>query len=176
MKFKVGLLLILLLLTAVSFVAAEDSVWANWDGRINVIAHFGGDALYCDASEGCWYLNSAGEQLWNIPQDAIDAAMNTACESGTSESIEVGAGSYGINYLLIHCYQGYAPMLTLTGFDEWGNQNSMDFQPDYQPVGPATEISPDSDGDGIPDDEDACPELGDEGLGLLPNGCPIRHA
>jgi hypothetical protein len=34
----------------------------------------------------------------------------------------------------------------------------------------------DSDGDGIPDREDACPEEGGQGFGLKDNGCPVRDS
>lgn len=35
---------------------------------------------------------------------------------------------------------------------------------------------PDQDGDGVPDDEDECPSTGDQGFGLKDNGCPIQDS
>ena len=35
---------------------------------------------------------------------------------------------------------------------------------------------PDFDGDGVPDDEDECPSTGDQGFGLKDNGCPIQDS
>lgn len=125
--FKVLSLLVLLILVGVQGAFAEDN-------RINQVHHFGGDALFCDSEVGCYLLNAAGEQLWDVSQAAIDAAMATACETGTSQFIDAGIGTYGPNTLIIHCYAGMEPGLTLNGYDEWGKLNEMQFSPTYEPV------------------------------------------
>lgn len=106
------------------------------DGRINVVHHFGGDALYCTPERGCWMLNMYGHLLWEQPQSIIEEAMTTACISSVSHYIEVGVGTYGPVTLKFSCYAGIDPSITMTGYDEWGALNSMTFSPGYAPVNP----------------------------------------
>ncbi|QPC83431.1 hypothetical protein G4Y79_03345 [Phototrophicus methaneseepsis] len=112
------------------FVQAQD------DGRINMVGHFGGDNLYCDATDGCTLLNDHGEFLWNVPQATIDETFAMACEDGFSYDIEAGWGTYGPSVLHISCYEGYEPTLTLKAFDEHGKINEIQFPQNYVPVMP----------------------------------------
>lgn len=131
----------LIISTVISLVAVfAVSAQSSSDGRINAAHHFGGDALYCEQEQGCWLLNSDGEQLWNIVQDMIDTVMIDACETGQSRYLEAGVGTYGLNTFRVSCYVGYEPALTLIGFDEHGNVNEMEFSPNYMPVNPPAPV------------------------------------
>ena len=125
--FKVLSLLVLLILVGVQGAFAEDN-------RINQVHHFGGDAIFCDSEVGCYLLNADGEQLWNVSQEAIEAAMTAACESGESQFIDAGIGTYGPNTIGVSCYEGMEPTLKFYGYDEWGKLNTLQFSPDYTPV------------------------------------------
>jgi hypothetical protein len=130
------------------FVAGLSAVMA--DGRINVVHHFGGDVLYCTHEEGCKLLNIHGEELWHQPQSVIDAAMATACGSGETQTIDAGVGTYGPNALLVSCFGGdpESAFLNMTGYDEWGKSNIIQFGPDYLPVNPPVN-GVDSSGSGL---------------------------
>lgn len=124
---KFAALIVLLLIAGVQVTLAEDN-------RINQVHHFGGDALFCTTDDGCYLLNAAGEQLWNVTQEAIDAALTAACEAGESLFIDAGIGTYGPNTIGVSCYEGMEPTLQFYGYDEWGKPNTMPFSPDYAPV------------------------------------------
>lgn len=131
----------LIVTTVISLVAVfAVSAQSSSDGRINVAHHFGGDTLYCDQAQGCWLLNSNGEQLWEVSQSTIDTVMTDACETGQSHYIEAGIGTYGLSTFRVSCYVGYDPALTLIGFDEHGNVNEMEFSPSYLPVNPPAPV------------------------------------
>jgi hypothetical protein len=114
-----------------SFAHAQD------DGRINMVGHFGGDNLYCNQDDGCTLLNTHGETLWNVPQAVINETFTQACEVGYSFEIEAGQGTHGPSILVISCYEGYEPSLTLKAYDEHGKINEIKFGRDYSPVMPA---------------------------------------
>lgn len=104
------------------------------DNRINQAHHFGGDSLYCDVNVGCWMLDSNGNEIWNVAQSDIETTMMTACETGLSQVMEVGAGTYGLFWIEVSCYEGINPSLALVGYDEHGKINRMRFPTDYTPV------------------------------------------
>ena len=115
-------------LMVASFTQAQD------DGRINRVGHFGGDTLYCNMDDGCTLLNGTGGFLWNVPQSVIDETFASACEVGVSQEIEAGLGTYGPSVLVVSCYEGYEPTLTLKAYDEHGKINQIQFPQDYSPV------------------------------------------
>ena len=110
---------------------------AQDDGRINLVGHFGGDALYCDEVDGCTLLNTNGEALWNVPHAVINETFTEACDAGISFEIEAGMGTHGPSVLVISCYEGYEPSLKLKAYDEHGKINEIRFPQDYSPVKPA---------------------------------------
>ena len=117
-------------------------------GQINMVHHFGGDVLFCDLENGCRALNMEGDLLWEVDQTTIDAAMATACESGVSQNIEAGQGTYGPMILEVNCYSANGSRLKLIGYDEHGKQNEMPFQPNYAPVNaPVSHNETSGDGD-----------------------------
>ena len=79
-------------------------------------------------------LDSSGTELWEVSQSTIDEVMALACETGTSEVIEAGVGTYGPFWIEVSCYEGLDPSLTLVGHDEHGKINRMQFSSDYMPV------------------------------------------
>jgi len=168
-----SLFIMLVLLFTAALTLADDPIWDDWDGRINVTDHFGGDVLYCSEERGCWMLNINGQLLWEVPQSEINAAKATACETGIAQSIAAGQGTYGPATLVIGCDDDGEQYLNLLAWDEWGKLNELRFPATYDPVGPPVAGVVDTDGDGIPDDEDACPNQGSIGFGIRANGCPI---
>ncbi|MCA9914577.1 MAG: hypothetical protein KC496_14595, partial [Anaerolineae bacterium] len=84
--------------------------------------------------DGCTLLNSTGGFLWNVPQSMIDDTFASACRVGISQEIEAGMGTYGPSVLVISCYEGYEPTLTLKAYDEHGKINELRFPQDYTPV------------------------------------------
>jgi hypothetical protein len=128
-------LIIVLLFVSASTVLADE--------RINVVHHFGGDVLFCTQEDGCKLLNMTGGELWHQPQSVIDAAMIVACETGETQFIDAGIGTYGPNTLLISCFGDAIEdaFINMTGYDEWGKWNIIRFGPDYQPVNaPANDV------------------------------------
>lgn len=123
------------ILLAISMVVAADD-------RVNQAHHFGGDALFCDMNVGCWMLDSSGTELWAVSQSTIDDVMTLACETGTSQVIEAGVGTYGEFWIEVSCYEGVDPSLTLVGYDEHSKINRMQFSSDYIPVFAAPVITP----------------------------------
>lgn len=89
-------------------------------------------------AEGCKLLTMNGEELWHQPQSVIKAALAAACESGETQTIDAGIGTYGPNTLLVSCFGGdiATAFLNMTGYDEWGKWNIIRFGPDYLPVNP----------------------------------------
>ena len=83
---------------------------------------------------GCWLLDKDGNLLWEVSQATIDAAMAAACETGTTQFINAGMGTYGPSVIEVSCYDGMDPFLTYTGYDEWDKLNVMEFGPNYEPV------------------------------------------
>ena len=125
---------LLALCVAVSALMVAGFAQAQDDGRINVVGHFGGDTLYCNMDDGCTLLNGTGGFLWNVPQSVIDETFASACEVGVSQEIEAGLGTYGPSVIVVSCYEGYEPTLTLKAFDEHGKINELHFPQDYTPV------------------------------------------
>ena len=130
---------LILAIFALLLAVAATGVYA--ENRINMVHHFGGDALFCDEELGCWMLNMNGERLWEVDQASIDAAMATACETGVAQRIAAGDGTYGPMILEANCYGENGKMLKLIGYDEYGKVNEMPFQPNYAPVNPPAEKS-----------------------------------
>jgi|GEM_PF-1632298 len=120
------------------------------DGRINVVHHFGGDALYCvDANGnptdqfsdgnlgGIKLLSISGQQLWFVSAADIEAAIAIAQTTpGLGVEVFSGPGTYGPSYLYV-----FADLISgeikfqFTAFDEWGKTNTMEFK-FCEPVGP----------------------------------------
>ncbi|MBI1257212.1 MAG: hypothetical protein GC204_07050 [Chloroflexi bacterium] len=115
---------------------------AQADGRINEVAHFGGDALYCvDANhnptdqlpttdpKGFRLLNMNGQELWYVPGHDVEAALAKSVIGGDWELIAEGSGSYGP--VSLHTYNVGGPngiFYVFTGYDEHGKTNSLTFQ------------------------------------------------
>jgi len=120
------------------------------DGRINVVHHFGGDALYCvDANGnptdqfsdgnlgGIKLLSISGQQLWFVSAADIEAAIAIAQTTpGLGVEVFSGPGAYGPSYLYV-----FADLISgeikfqFTAFDEHGKTNTMEFK-FCEPVGP----------------------------------------
>jgi len=121
------------------------------DGRINVVHHFGGDALYCvDANGnptdqfsdnnlgGIKLLNIDGQQLWFVSAADIEAAILLAeATPGLGVEVITAPGSYGPSFLYVFADQEEDGIIKFqfTAFDEWGKTNTMEFK-FCEPVGP----------------------------------------
>lgn len=103
---------------------------AQSDGRINPAPyHFGGDALYCNNTDGCRLLDKTGNFLWNWSQEEIGAAFEALDASGQNTLVEEGVGSYGPAQLwaVLPETNSVNKRLCLFAYDEWGKQNYMCF-------------------------------------------------
>lgn len=100
------------------------------DGRINPPPyHFGGDALYCNHTDGCTLLNKTGQFLFNWSQAEIDAALTIVEQTGAKALVSEGTGSYGpAEIWAVPPEEPSDPLrLCFFGYDEWGKQNHMCF-------------------------------------------------
>jgi hypothetical protein len=131
------------------------------DGRVNVVHHFGGDALYCvdrdmnptdqfsdDNFGGIRLLNIHGQELWFVPAADIEAAIVIAqATPGLGVEVITAPGTYGPSYLYVFADPGEDGDIKFqfTAYDEWGKTNMMEFK-FCEPVGPtgtALETTPD---------------------------------
>jgi hypothetical protein len=115
------------------------------DGRLNLQAHFGGDALYCvdanmvpvgnySATDGGFrVLKADGNELLFIPTADIDAAIADATTLGVRVLVGSGTGTYGPAALYVEIRDGI-PVFTYVGWDEHGKENQLEFA-NCEPVG-----------------------------------------
>jgi hypothetical protein len=136
-----------LILTGASLTSAADNL-IQPDGRINQVAHFGGDALYCVDSNfsattnyaemiddgGFRLLDIGGQVLWFVPAADILAAIDASVESKSTVEVASGQGTYGPVYLYTY-FDGKDQQFVFSGYDEYGKPNSLTFIPCI-PVGP----------------------------------------
>jgi hypothetical protein len=121
------------------------------DGRVNVVHHFGGDALYCvdrnmnptdqfsdDNFGGIRLLNIHGQELWFVPADEIEEAAALAeATPGLGVEVITAPGTYGPSYLYVFADQEEDGIIKFqfVAYDEWGKTNMMEFK-FCEPVGP----------------------------------------
>lgn len=133
------ILVVAVIITASALLAVPD------DGRLNLQAHFGGDALYCvnasgapvgnyESTDGGFrVLNTSGNELLFIPTADIDAAIADATTLSVRVLVDSGTGSYGPASLYVEIRDG-VPVFTYVGFDEHGKENQLEFS-NCEPVG-----------------------------------------
>lgn len=156
----VSLLILLIGILTVSTVAfaQHGGILAGMgDGRINQVAHFGGDHIYCDSSSsvvvppaipggvsylvpGFFLLNSTGQVLWRVPGEAVLQALGTAELNGDPVLVAAGWRTYGPTTITVReathaIYHTYINLFTFTGYDEWGHANNLNFT-NCDPVAP----------------------------------------
>jgi hypothetical protein len=164
--FRRGVLLSLvaafLIVSGATLAGAQDLV--HDDVRINQVAHFGGDALYCVDSNkvattnypemiddgGMRLLNSKGQELWFLPAEDILVAIAEALDTNSAVLAGEGAGTHGPVRLYVYSDDGINPVFVFSGYDEYGKPNAFTFIPCI-PVGP----SPERSGDG----EELCAQV-----------------
>jgi hypothetical protein len=145
-RFYVLACLLVVLVSGISLVSAQELV--SGDLRINQVAHFGGDALYCVDTDfvattsypetttdgGFRLLNSEGQELWFVPAEVINAAVAEARTSGKGVLVAEGRGSFGPVALYTYVIDD-VEHFAFAGYDEFGKPNSLDFT-FCTPVGP----------------------------------------
>ncbi len=149
-----------LMLVGVQFVAAADTLLQP-DGRINQVAHFGGDALYCVdgamqatnqysdfGAGGFRLLNAGGQELWFVPAADIAAAVAEAKTSGGGVLVGEGQGTYGPVRIYAYVTGDGDDYFIFSGYDEFGKPNSLQFK-FCIPVGPIPH--PDGPGESEPE-------------------------
>jgi hypothetical protein len=162
-------------LTGATLVGAQDLVQP--DGRINQVAHFGGDHIYCDSSSsvvvppvipggvsflvpGFFLLNSNGQVLWRVPGESVLQALGTAELNGDPVLVATGWGTYGPTTITVReathaIYHTYVNLFTFTGYDEWGHANSLNFA-NCDPVAPPGQAAANP---GVPTTEEPKPPM-----------------
>ena len=148
----VSLLILLIGFLAISSMAfaPQGGILAGLgDGRINQVAHFGGDHIYCDSSSsvllppaipgglslfvpGFFLLNSNGQVLWRVPGTTVLQALSTAELNGKPVLVATGWGTYGPTTITVRevsdaITHSHVNAFTFTGYDEWGHANSLGF-------------------------------------------------
>lgn len=124
-------------ISGVSHAAAQDL--PQPDGRINQVAHFGGDALYCvdqnfiatnqyDELGGFRLLDSAGQVLWFVPAADITAAIAQAQTTGETVLIAEGYGTYGPVAIYTYASGDGNTNFSFSGYDEFGKPNWLMFK------------------------------------------------
>ena len=154
-------LLAALFLISVAPVAAVDDL-VQPDGRVNQVAHFGGDALYCvdrdfvpthqysDFGQGGFrLLDIDGQELWFVPALQISAAVAEAKATGKGVLVGEGRGSYGPTSIYTYVTSDGDDYFIFSGYDEFSKLNSLTFK-FCIPVGPIPHPP------GTGDDEDLC--------------------
>jgi hypothetical protein len=166
------LAIVALAVFGVSVVLAQTLVQP--DGRINQVAHFGGDALYCvdrnmnpttqysDWGEGGFQLLSmTGQVLWFVPAEQIAAAVAEAKATGGGVLVGTGDGSYGPTSIYTYLTADGDDYFVFNGYDEYGKPNSIEWK-FCTPVSPG---APEPSADtacfvtGIYDDTIACDDI-----------------
>ena len=121
------------------------------DGRVNIVHHFGGDALYCvdrnmnptdqfsdDNFGGMRLLNMQGQLLWFLDADTIEGFVAQAeAAPGTSIEMLAAPSTYGMSYLytIADLAEDGIIKFVFIANDEHGKTNSMEFK-FCEPVGP----------------------------------------
>ena len=137
---KVLLIPILTVIVALAAVVTATTLMAEpKDGRLNIEAHFGGDALYCvdvnlnpttvypsDGQGGLRLLDLSGNEKWFIPAATILAKGAEATANNAGVEVATGWGTYGPASLFVYV-EGGVPKFTFVGMDEHGKQNSFMF-------------------------------------------------
>jgi len=151
------------LLISVFAVSADQFPGLPNDGRVNIIHHFGGDALYCvdrdmnptdqfsdDNFGGMRLLDIHGQILWFLDADTIeDFIAQAEAAPGTSIQMLAAPSTYGQSYLYTIANQAEDGIIkfVFVANDEWGKTNSIEFK-FCEPVGPTPGGDPPGD-DGI---------------------------
>jgi len=149
---RLGIAALILVVTVVgiSVVAAQNLPFA--DGRINQIAFFGGDALYCvdaqylvspnlpdsDNGGGFRLLSKTGQALWYIP--GVDVTKASEKVAGAAVLVGSWQGSYGPAALYVNKKIDGSIFFIFTGFDDHSKPNSFIFascEPQGSPSNPS---------------------------------------
>ncbi|MCC6804272.1 MAG: hypothetical protein IT319_15430 [Anaerolineae bacterium] len=149
-----GASILIVLVLGLSAVMAQQLVQP--DGRINQIAHFGGDALYCMDESDNVTNNSAtfayfllrdknGQPLWTLSRDIVEEGLGQIRPGGTAVQLGHGQGSYGPVDLYGNAADDGSPYFIFIGFDEWGKENRILFYactPVGSPLLPTATVEP----------------------------------
>jgi len=152
------------------------------DGRVNIVHHFGGDALYCvdrdmnptdqfsdDNFGGMRLLDIHGQELWFLDAATIEDFVAQA-EAAPGTGIEMLAlpSTYGISYLYTFAdlQEDGIIKFVFVANDEWNKSNSMEFK-FCEPVGPISSGTVPGDTPGVCDNvRDYCACLRENQLPL----------
>ncbi len=127
--------MLLTLIVGMSVVIAQSSYT---DGRLNEIANFGGDTLYCmdssnnvtnDTSTFAYFqlLNIDGQPLWSLDKATVELGLGQIAIKPTAYLLGQGEGTYGPVYLYANAAQDGTPYFIFVGFDSWGKENRFTF-------------------------------------------------
>ena len=144
-----GLAAIAVLTLGIAVVSATPLVQS--DGRLNQIADFGGDALYCVDSNiqptndsASFYefrlLNSSGAELWTLSRKTVEEGLGEIKYGGKPVLLGSGQGTFGPVNLYGNAAEDGSPYFIFTGFDDHYKPNLIIFYA-CTPVGSALTVT-----------------------------------
>ncbi len=108
------------------------------DKRINQVADFGGDALYCiDGNHSTtndtksWdhfeLLNANGQSLWTLPRSTVEEGLGMIKVGAPPVLLGSGQGTFGAINLYGNANPDGTPFFVFTGFDDHYKPNQIIF-------------------------------------------------
>ena len=150
----IPLAVVALALAVTASVALADDL-VQPDQRLNQVAYFGGEALYCVNSDyepttnygemaGFRLLDISGQELLYVPSSDVAAAVSESLAANQGVEVATGAGAYGPVALYAYADSADPDTVTFTfnGSNEWGRPESLTFTNCF-PEGPLTNTSDD---------------------------------
>lgn len=176
-RFNLGVLATAIMIAAVAILSGVMATRAyEDDGRINLVYHLGGDAVFCAGPNGengsdsyvgggIRLLSAGGQELFFVPAASIDSVPEMPL---VDTRIAQGWGSHGV----VELWRLANGDFSLVGQDEHGKQYIFQWT-GCTPIGPAADHS--SAGDSA--DEPECEEpMGNQGndyqVPLIAEECP----
>lgn len=143
-------LLLMVIFIGVTAVSAQQNL-IHSDKRLNQIADFGGDALYCiDGNQSPtndtkgWdhfqVLNRNGQELWTLDRTTVEEGLGQIGYGKPPVLLGNGQGTYGEINLYSNANADGTPYFIFMGADEYGKPNMITFL-GCTPVGSALSAS-----------------------------------
>jgi hypothetical protein len=135
LAFTAGILAVILV--GVAAVGAQQGL-VQTDQRLNQVADFGGDALYCiDTNQSptndtkTWdhfeLLSGTGQVLWTLPRTTVEEGLGMIKYGTPPVLLGSGQGTFGAINLYGNANADGTPFFIFTGFDDHYKPNQIQF-------------------------------------------------